>query len=499
MKTKTYLLIGLSALTLQSCDDFLNNKPKGYTIPEFYEDYTKLLNHSSLQRSLDPALNFITDDIYLTSDGEVKDNNGKDYTDFDFKGKDEQKRNMYSFKGGQVLTPGNSDPLWNNAYENIYVYNSVANNIMNVPDATNEKKKALRAEALVGRAFEYLNLVNIFANHYNRETAATDYGVPIVLKEDVGNNSYVRNTVAEVYDLIIGDLEEAVASLPDVVTNVYHPNKSIGYAFLSRVYLYMGNYEKALSNANEALKISNKLVDFKKYTVTSGTFGRIVSKDNPNETFPQDIQSEENIFMRQLNNTSYLFKQVAASKDLIDTYKKSLAENGEDMRFKLFFISDSASFSTNGVVSDWFKGYTTYAPYINLNVGFTTPEIYLIAAECEARTGNFERCIELLNTLRDSRIKNNIPYTKEADAPTKEVALRLVIDERRREFALCGPTRLFDLKRLNREDWFKKDITHTADGNTWILPANDLRYIMPVPQTILDFNPDMPQYDRPEK
>ena len=59
-----------------------------------------------------------------------------------------------------------------------------------------------------------------------------------------------------------------------------------------------------------------------------------------------------------------------------------------------------------------------------------------------------------------------------------------------------GAPRLIDLKRLNREDWFRKDIVHSADGETWTLPANDLRYIMPIPQTVLDFNPDMPQYDR---
>ena len=315
---------------------------------------------------------------------------------------------------------------------------------------------------------------------------------------NLNNNKYVRNTVAEVYDLIVNDLEEAVNFLPERVPNVYHPSKSIGYAFLSRVYLYMGNYGKALENANKALEISHELTDYTDYTVTNGTFGRIISKDDANKTFPQDIESVENIFLRQLNNTSYLFTEIAVSKDLIDTYKKDLAEDGADMRFELFFLTDSASFMMNDVVSDRFTGYTTYAPYINLNVGFTTAEIYLIAAECEARAKNFARCIELLNTLRDSRIENNIHYSI-GDVATMEEALRLVIDERRREFAFCGPTRLFDLKRLNREDWFKKDITHTADGNTWVLPANDLRYIMPVPQTILDFNPDMPQYDRPEK
>lgn len=498
MKIRTLLLVGLSALALQSCDSFLGNKPKGYTIPEFYEDYAKLLNNQSLQYSSHPALCFMTDDIYLTSEGEVKDEKGKPFTTFDFMGKDDQERNLYSFKGGQVMTPGNSDPLWNNAYANIYVYNSVANNIMNVTDVTEDKKFATRAEALVGRAFEYLNLVNIFAPHYDAKTASTDYGVPIVLKEDVGNNKYVRNTVAEVYELVMNDLEEAVQYLPEVSANVYHPNKGIGFAFLARVYLYMGNYEKALANATKALELNNKLHDYIPYTTQHSTFGRIIREDDHNVAFPEDVHNEENIFMRMYNQKNNVFNSIAVSEDLIATYKSHLAEDGEDMRFRLFFVTDSANFTMNASAKPkHFDGYSSYAPYLNLNVGFTTPEIYLIAAECEARANNLGRCIELLNTLRDKRIKNNVPYTME-DVPSKEEALRLVVDERRREFAFCGPTRLFDLKRLNREDWFKKDIVHTAEGNTWTLPANDLRYIMPVPQTILDFNPDMPQYDRPE-
>ncbi len=499
MKIRTYLFLGLSALALQSCDSFLSNKPKGYTIPENFEDYAKLLNHSSLQYSSDPVLNYITDDLYLTSEGEVKDEKGKDFTQFDFSGAYDHERNLYSFKGGQVLTPGNTDPLWNDAYGRIYVYNSVANNIMDVMDATEDKKRAVRAEALVGRAFEYLNLVNTFAKHYDPATAENDYGVPIVLSEEVVNTVYVRNSVKEVYDLILQDLEEAVRFLPKVTPNVYHPNRSIGFAFLSRVYLYMGAYKKALENANHALELNNELHEFKPYTTIHSTFGRIVRADDHNITFPEDVKNKENIFMRSLSGSGNIFNAVAASKDLIETYKSHLSKDGEDMRFRLFFATDSANFTMNASAKPkHFEGYSTYAPYINLNVGFTTPEIYLIAAECEARTGNYGRCIELLNTLRDKRIKNNVHYTT-ADTPTKEAALRLVVDERRREFAFCGPTRLFDLKRLNREDWFKKDITHTADGDTWTLPANDLRYIMPVPQTILDFNPNMPQYDRPEK
>lgn len=115
--------------------------------------------------SSNTVLSYLTDDIYRTSDGEImnvsSEGNPVEYTEFNLSGCSDQERNLYTFKSGQVLTAGNNDPLWDDAYANIYVYNAVANNILNVPDGTKEQREAKYAEALVGRAFEYLNLVNI--------------------------------------------------------------------------------------------------------------------------------------------------------------------------------------------------------------------------------------------------------------------------------------------------------------------------------------------------
>lgn len=52
------------------------------------------------------------------------------------------------------------------------------------------------------------------------------------------------------------------------------------------------------------------------------------------------------------------------------------------------------------------------------------------------------------------------------------------------------------MKRLNYEDKFKKTVTHTADGETFTLAPNDNRYIFPINQMILNYNPGMPQYER---
>ena len=63
---------------------------------------------------------------------------------------------------------------------------------MEVEDVTLDKKRSLRAEALVGRAFEYLTLVNAYANHYDKNTAATDPGVPLMLDKEIKNSTLTR-------------------------------------------------------------------------------------------------------------------------------------------------------------------------------------------------------------------------------------------------------------------------------------------------------------------
>lgn len=488
MKKILCFLFITGSLLLQSCDDFLNVKPKGYTIPELYGDYELLLNYRGLQSVLDNYPVYITDDVLLCDKDAGGDMNG-----FEFSGISENKRNLYTFQHGQTFTPGNNDGIWEGAYGNIFTYNAVANNVMSAPDGTTVDKNHLKGEALVGRAFEYLNLVNLYAKHYDAKTAATDYGVPIVLSEEVGSTAiYVRNTVAEVYKLIEDDLIAAVDLLKDRVPNTYHPTKSIAYAFLSRVYLYKGEYSAALDNANKALAINKELIDYKPYKIIKGQWGRIVLVDDESQRFPDENKSLENIYTRQFWNSNNLFKAICASKDLLNTFDKELAADAEDMRLQLFFCDGQMD---PGSGMSYFPGFQMYAPYITVCTGFSTPEIYLIAAECEARVGSVGNALNHLNTLRDMRIKNNAHYSN-TPAMSKEVALKLVIDERRREFVYNGLFRLIDLKRLNREAWFAKTIVHSADGETWELPANDPRYIMPVPQNVLDYKPDMPQYER---
>lgn len=108
---------------------------------------------------------------------------------------------------------------------------------------------------MVGRAFEYLTLVNAYGKHYDAETAQTDPGVPLLLDEDINKTNLTRATVQQVYDQIKADLDQASLNLPErPVLNANRASRPVGYGMLARMYLYMGDYEQALENARLSLE-----------------------------------------------------------------------------------------------------------------------------------------------------------------------------------------------------------------------------------------------------
>ena len=162
------LLVGISV----SCDRFLDIKPKGIQIPEYYDDYLRLLNHKDMMYADAGFVSYITDDILL----------GDNSVPFgQFEQAQEASQNLYAFAHGPIFSGGASDAFYEKAYKRIYTFNVVINNVGTCQDATEKEKQALIAEAKVCRAFEYLSLVNVYAKHYDSVTANSDLGVPVIL------------------------------------------------------------------------------------------------------------------------------------------------------------------------------------------------------------------------------------------------------------------------------------------------------------------------------
>ena len=441
---------------LTSCNDFLDIKPKGEKIPTTVSDYETLLNYESVQKVSDTYPAYLTDDVFLPDVAEGTATPGLNSVD-------QSIRNLYLFKK-EVFGDAQDDGFWFASYNRIYYYNTVIDNIMNADGSDEQQKLSIRAEALISRALEYLYLVNGYAKYYDVRTAESDPGVPLILDEDISKKNLVRASVKDVYAQIQSDLQTALPNLPvQAKGNAFRASKAAGYGVLAKMYLYMGNYTEALKAANAVLEMNNSLLDLKKYAVVK------VQSSIGRTNVPQDIDNPENIYIKFAPYVYGLSSKVFGSDELISLFSE------DDMRLQVYFTKNFRNIPTDKYV---------WAPYLRANLAVSSPEIYLIAAECEAREGSIERAIALINKLRDNRIKNNTDIV----ATDRNDALQKVLEERRRELAMSGMVRYIDLKRLNQESQFAKTVTHVTGEGTFRLEPNSPLYVLPIPAKVMRFN-----------
>ena len=151
-----------------------------------------------------------------------------------------------------------------------YTSLGIANDIINAFPADTKDAEAINmiAQAKTIRAFDYLSLAPYFQGSY--QTSKDKPCVPLL----DGKNDYTNNpraTVAEVYTAIIDDLSYAIDNLTDAREDKSRINKSVALGLRARAYLYMGEYAKALVDAEAAMKgyTPASLADVSAWSVTA--------------------------------------------------------------------------------------------------------------------------------------------------------------------------------------------------------------------------------------
>ncbi|GEP97613.1 RagB/SusD family nutrient uptake outer membrane protein [Chitinophaga cymbidii] len=472
---KLHLYIIISILTLSGCTKFLDIKPKDKFIPATVSDYENMLNSGTTVNFGDYFWDLMSDDAFLP-EGEP----GNLYTKQQLWG-----RQIYTFNPSPY-EQGANDFLWSEGYKRIFYYNSIINNIMEATEGTEANKKSVRAEAYLGRAMEHLQLVNVYAHHYDAATAATEPGIPIALIADI-NAKFVRNTVKEVYDQVLSDANAAIADLPlkNKLTK-FRASKAGGFALLARAYLFMGDYVNAKKNADSALSLQSTLANMNDYNIIiPGPFPNVPGQPLGWTDIPDGQLHPETIVARHFLRPFGLGMDVCASPEL------SALFTDDDKRWTLYYAdgwppAPPFNYMSRYGVKIFLRG-DYYSNYLNV------PEMYLVRAECLARDGQLADALADVNKLRLNRIT---PAAYQAFTPADfgnddERVLRFVLEERRRELAFTG-MRVIDLKRLNKEPRFQKVIKHTAEGIEYELQPNSDKYLRQLWPNAAVFNPDWP-------
>lgn len=314
----------------------------------------------------------------------------------------------------------------------------------------------IKGSAFFFRAYSFLNLCWIFAKAYDSKTYSSDLGIVLRLNSDF-NIPSERATVKESYDQVITDAKEAASFLPDNSQSIMRPSKTAAYGLLARAYLSMREYDSAGKYADKALQLKADLLDYNN-----------TAEVNVTASVPFKPYNTEIVFYSEMNTNVYVH---STTKSFIDTALYS-DYSDSDLR-KTAFFSPSAGYEK-------YKG-SYLANISHFFTGIATDELYLIRAECSARTGNMEAAIAELNALLINRYKTGtfLPVT----ASSGEEALLIILKERRKELTMRG-LRWIDIKRLNKED-AGIVLKRIVGDKVFTLPPNDDRYALPLPADII--------------
>ena len=177
--------------------------------------------------------------------------------------------------------------FWFASYKIIYGANS---NIESIPVGVDAATDHLLGENYFIRAIAHLNLCNVFATPYTYGAEKRPDMPGVVLRNSTDCSVTVRATVGEVYEQIVADLQKAMELMKDGKRrgNAGYASYNAAAGLLTRVYLYMGEYDKCIELA-EAMFDGNpaaNLDDITTYfpnTRTSKETLWCIAKDNDDE------------------------------------------------------------------------------------------------------------------------------------------------------------------------------------------------------------------------
>ncbi len=306
--------------------------------------------------------------------------------------------------------------IWSSIYDGINVANNVIVKVPEMDDMTEDEKNKALGELYFIRALNHFNLMVYFG------------GVPIKTSPTIGldNLNAPRNSVGQVYDLIISDLTFAADNLDANPSLKIRATKYAAVALLARVYLYKGDYELAAQRATQA-------IDEGGYTLLDNYADIFVTDGSPETIFEIDFNLLERNRIAEYNFPKSLNgrREVEPTQDLLDAYEvgdqrfdASIAYDGSGLAYPIKY--DDLSTGTDNVII--------------LRLG----EMYLIRAEAEAKLNGDMDAIK--SDIDQIRSRANLPATS---ASAYDDLLSRIEKERRIELAFEGH-RWFDLVRTDR-------------------------------------------------
>lgn len=483
----TFLLVGLGA-----CTDELNQVPiSDASTASFYRnatDFEQAVNgvYSALRGYPDRAFYLSevrSDNIYGVGEAGVRDW--------------EPINNFHTTLATNPIVK----EAWDVNYQGIFRANTVLDQLIAKPNAVTDAnmKNRLEAEARFLRAFFYFDLIRTFGK------------VPLIDRTLTPDEvlQIPRSPVAEVYNLVISDLEFAIQNLSETyaIANRGRATKNAARGILARVYLTRSGPNYGIEGPGlasgeyaKALALLNEIISSGRHSLVT-PYNRIFAYDNENNAeVIFDVQYRSGglgigaTFPGTMAPTTYFSAAgipFAGNLEIIPVSNNLLSSYPANDARKNFTVHPNFT-SVTGV----FEPRSFFRKYLN-ETGrgqdrFDWPinfillrytDVLLMKAEAilQGAPGTPAEVVALVNQVR----------TRAGLTPLTNVNLRQLMEERRREFAAEG---------LRWHDLVRSGLVLEV-MNAWI-PQEDVRnqmrkpitansIIYPIPTSEMDVKKDL--------
>lgn len=355
--------------------------------------------------------------------------------------------------GQFFLNPTDAYPsdTWTTMYQAIANLNIIIN--ATLEDEGDGQVAYVKGQAHALRGLVYMDLLRL----YGQQNEGGTLGVPLITTFNDGNIFPERATIAETWQQITTDLEQAVALMdPDLDDE---DNALPGYytalALQSRAYLYTEEWAKARDAAKAVIDGGN-------YDLGANSWTANGSSDNIFELayLPSDNLGNTSLFFIYQNT---VYGDISVTQDLFDIY------DANDVRATLF---------NGGGANELRTSKYDDAGYLDNIRVIRYAEVLLNYAEALTQLGDPNALAAL----------NVVPAERGADLYA-DATIDNVLLERRKELAMEGH-RFFDLMR------YERGIVKVDPGQTFPnegIPFGDGKLTFPIPEVERNANPNIVQ------
>jgi len=398
---------------------------------------------------------------------------------------------------------------WNGHMGNVALANKLINYIDDVTDPalTDAEKAQYKAEAKILRAMIYFDMVRIWGNVPLVTTTAGDITSETIA--DVYPAYFPPQTDAlTIYKQIEADLLDGLQNAPDNnQQDKTQLSKSVARALLAKVYAEkpLRDYDKVIQYADELTADGFELVnDF------SDLFGVVLTDPsqapsqqnkaidakarNTAETiyeaqyFPGNTNWVTWMFGRELNDWTFYFnwvKWITPSRDLIKAFNSEVGDKRYEQSV-VFYQCDWNIYYPADHYAFMYKTRSAYNSIIKLRYA----DILLLKAEALIGKGDYNGAAQIINQTRHRAGLGNLPSSATSG---EEAITQAYLKERRLELAFEGQ-RWFDLVRLDKVEEVMNAVYAKDEGRpAQVYPFTSLSYILPIPQDVIDQNPNLVQ------